>query len=198
MYMWLRGQDHASYIVVIVKEKRLKMARKHNINAFTQMLEEKKITGITWDLGKSNDYIKTIYLNGACIVANGQQYNMSSKNPELFYILEGNIEVMSDKSMASSKVEKAHERGNIELQSRTYVKDNDNIDSFSPDDELRLMNIYNIDELIFDFAFIKKYNIDLTKAKDIVKLTNGKYITKHGLELIKKIEKRDKVCLGVV
>lgn len=202
------------------------MARVHAINILEQLAQEKAINNLTFELGNSQKYIKTIFMNGHVLVNNCQQYNMSKNNHELFEILEANYTCMHDKSMATSKVEKAHARGEYYKQSSTYVKDSntveelektlnlikDDIDCVS-DNDLKFWIENNqakkyINSLLLQYSYdvetIKKYHASWNEEKgeqssneNLLLIAPNRVITKGLYEKIKNVKCRMEKLMGV-
>lgn len=201
------------------------MARVHNMNILEQLLREAGMP-VTLELGASKKFVKTVMLGDAVLLANGQQYNMSSKNHELFEIIEANYLTMQDKSMASSKVEHAHVRGDWKTQGKTYVKDEnvlvEALDSIRDDldaiidcekDLQKMITKYGLQGLIANL--MDEYtntisSFDLSdETKEIIlsnvnnkelfhRVKDGKdgVITKHALRKIQTIYKRGLQLIG--
>lgn len=203
------------------------MARVHNMNEFKALVQQNNLKGITWQLGDSEKYIKTLFCNGMAIVNNCQQYNMSGRNHELFEILQANMGVNSDMSASESRqLQKTHSRGNRETQNRTYVKGNmtwealeeallnthDAIDNITDNDIKEHIAMGDIIQFIqsqkidysYPIDFIKKYHCSWNNdsgndasTKDLLLVAPNRVATKVVWEKVMKLEQRARELMGV-
>lgn len=188
------------------------MARVHNMDTFKTLVLDNNMEGITWELGNSEKYIKTLFYNGQPIVNNCQQYNMSGRNHELFEILQANMDMACDTSASESKqLQRANERGSRVVQVRTYAKteinkqDNDTQQLVKEKDLIKILEHYDYDTDLIRGLYIDKYSDDIDflnktystfdfdfafKNGGVVKVDASHLITKTTLEKINSLVDR--------